>query len=41
MEVAGGTHTDTLQRAKPAMIATMLGMIRGSDEASAAARMED
>ena len=34
--VAGGTHTDTLQRAKPAMIATMLGMIRGSEEGAAA-----
>lgn len=31
--VAGGTHADTLQRAKPAMIAAMLGMIRGSEEA--------
>ncbi|MCK9685292.1 hypothetical protein [Scleromatobacter humisilvae] len=36
-EVPGGTHTDTLQRAKLAMIPAMLGMIRGSDEAAAAA----
>jgi len=35
--VAGGTHTDTLQRAKQAMIATTLGMIHGSEEALAAA----
>ena len=34
--VAGGTHADTLQRARQAMIATALGMIRGSEEALAA-----
>jgi pimeloyl-ACP methyl ester carboxylesterase len=39
--VDGGTHTDTLQRAKPAMIATMLGMIRGSQEAAAAGGADD
>jgi acetyl esterase/lipase len=39
--VDGGTHTDTLQRAKPAMIATMLGMIRGSEEAAAAGTEDD
>jgi pimeloyl-ACP methyl ester carboxylesterase len=38
--VPGGTHTDTLQRATPAIIATMLGMIHGSEEALAA-RVED
>ena len=40
-EVPDGTHTDTLQRAKPAMISAMLGMIRGRDEASASGRMEN
>ena len=39
--VEGGTHTDTLERAKPAMIATMLGMIRGSQEAAAAGGEDD
>lgn len=39
--VDGGTHADTLQRAKPAMIATMLGMIRGSEEAAAAGTEDD
>ncbi len=34
--VADGTHTDTLQRARQSMIATMLGMIHGSEEALAA-----
>ena len=34
--VPGGTHADTLERATPAMIATMLGMIHGSEEALAA-----
>ena len=34
--VAGGTHADTLRHAKQAMIATALGMIRGSEEALAA-----
>ena len=34
--VAGGTHADTPRRAREAMIATMLGMIRGSEEAAAA-----
>jgi hypothetical protein len=34
--VAGGNHADTLERARPAMIAAMLGMIRGSEEAAAA-----
>jgi pimeloyl-ACP methyl ester carboxylesterase len=40
-EVSGGTHADTLQRAKAGMISAMLGMIRGSDEASAAGMMDD
>jgi hypothetical protein len=40
-EVPGGTHTDTMLRAKAAMISAMLGMIRGSDEALAAGRTED
>jgi hypothetical protein len=39
--VDGGTHTDTLQRAKPAMIATMLAMIRGSQQAAAAGGEDD
>jgi pimeloyl-ACP methyl ester carboxylesterase len=39
--IDGGTHTDTLERARPAMIATMLGMIRGSQEAAAAGGGED
>lgn len=39
--VEGGTHADTLLRAKPAMIATMLGMIRGSQEAAAAGGEDD
>ena len=41
VEVAGGTHTDTLLRAKPAMIPAMLAMIRASDVASAAVDMHD
>ncbi len=40
-EVPGGTHTDTMVRAKAEMITAMLGMIRGSDEALATGRMED
>ena len=36
VEVAGGTHADTLLRARTAMISAMLGMIRGSEEATAA-----
>ena len=39
-EVPGGTHTDTLRRAKPAMISAMLGMIRARGEASVAGRRE-
>jgi len=39
--IDGGTHTDTLERARPAMIATMLGMIRGSQEAAAAGGEDD
>jgi acetyl esterase/lipase len=39
--IDGGTHADTLQRAKPAMIATMLGMIRGSQEAAAVGGVDD
>ena len=38
--VAGGTHTDTLQRARQAMIATALGMIHGSEEALAATAVD-
>jgi len=39
--VDGGTHADTLERARPAMIATMLGMIHGSQEAAAAGGEDD
>lgn len=39
--IAGGTHTDMLERAEPAMIATMLGMIRGSQEAAATGGADD
>ncbi len=36
VEVPDGTHADTLRRAKPALIATMLDMIRGSQAEAAA-----
>ena len=36
VEVADGTHSDTLLRARAGMISAMLGMIRGSEEATAA-----
>jgi len=39
--IDGGTHTDMLERAKPAMIATMLDMIRGSQEAAAIGGADD
>ncbi len=39
--VEGGTHGDTLERARLAMVATMLGMIRGSQEAAATGGEDD
>ena len=36
IEVAGGTHADTLARARATMVSATLGMIRGSEEATAA-----